>query len=107
MDLSHGMLYHLVGKHGPINNIADGIHIARRRRLELVVHLDAASGVQLNAHCLQAKPLIERPPPCSAKAASDSTQGWECTRVDIWARSGDELRAYTCCDKDHICFKGL
>ena len=83
MDLSHGMLYHLVGEHGPINNIANGIHIARGRRLEPVVHLDTASGVQLDAYCLQAKPLIERPPPCSAKAPSDSTQGWEYTRVDV------------------------
>lgn len=83
MDLSHGMLYHLVGKHGPINDITNGIHIARGRRLELVVHLDAASGVQLNAHCLQAEPLIERPPPCLVKAASGSTQGWECTKVDF------------------------
>ena len=56
---------HLVSKHGPINDISDGIHIACSSRLEFLIHLDAAPLIQLNACAFQTKPFIEGPPTCA------------------------------------------
>lgn len=52
----------LVGKHGAVDDVANGVD-AVNVGLEVVVHLDAAALIQLHTHLLQAQPIIVRPPP--------------------------------------------